>query len=149
MVDHQAVVAILDKYTLDAIENPKIQRLKQRLSPYSFTTIWKRGKENAIPDDLLRTPVNNPAANEEYVGVGLPFSMRNIVIQTMTAICNPDDESVPTELFSDVFNLRKMAAENVDYTALATAIETGFGTDHAHVSDSMRQFCTIGHQLST
>ena len=44
MVDHQAVVAILDKYTLDAIENPKIQRLKQRLSPYSFTSMWRRGE---------------------------------------------------------------------------------------------------------
>jgi hypothetical protein len=111
--------------------------------------MWRRGKKNAIPDALLRTPVNNPAANEKYVGVVLPFSMQNIVIQTMTAICNPDDESVPTELFSDVLlaNLRKMAAENVDYTA--TAIETGFGTNHTHVSDSMRQFCAIGHQLST
>jgi hypothetical protein len=33
MVDHQALVAIMDKYTLDAIDNPKIQRLKERLSP--------------------------------------------------------------------------------------------------------------------
>jgi hypothetical protein len=31
MVDHQAMVAILEKYTFDAIENPKIQHLKERL----------------------------------------------------------------------------------------------------------------------
>jgi hypothetical protein len=52
MVDHQALVAILDKYTLDAIDNPKIQRLKECLSPYSFTTAWRRGKDHAIPDAL-------------------------------------------------------------------------------------------------
>jgi hypothetical protein len=33
VVDHQALVIILDKYTLDAVENPKLQRLKERLSP--------------------------------------------------------------------------------------------------------------------
>jgi hypothetical protein len=52
MVDHQALVAILEKYTLDAIDNPKIQRLKECLSPYSFTTAWRRGKDHAIPDAL-------------------------------------------------------------------------------------------------
>ncbi|EFX73818.1 hypothetical protein DAPPUDRAFT_252666 [Daphnia pulex] len=38
MVDRQALVAILDRCTMDAIDNPKIQRLKERLSSYSFTT---------------------------------------------------------------------------------------------------------------
>jgi hypothetical protein len=52
MVDHQALVAILDRYTLDAIDNPKIQRLTERLSPYSFTTVWRKGKDLAIPDAL-------------------------------------------------------------------------------------------------
>ena len=34
VVDHQALVSILDRHTLDAVENPKLQRLKERLSPY-------------------------------------------------------------------------------------------------------------------
>jgi hypothetical protein len=42
MVDHQALVAILYNYALNAIENLRIQRLKERLSPYSF-----KGKEHA------------------------------------------------------------------------------------------------------
>ena len=33
VVDHQALVSILDRQTLDTIENPKLQRLKERLSP--------------------------------------------------------------------------------------------------------------------
>lgn len=42
VVDHQALVTILDKYTLlDAVENPKLQRLKERRRPslnYIFST---------------------------------------------------------------------------------------------------------------
>ena len=82
MVDHQALVAILDKYTLDAIDNPKIQRLKERLSPYSFTTVWRKGKEHAIPDALSRAPVNDPAPEDDRVGADLDFSIRNVVIQS-------------------------------------------------------------------
>ncbi|XP_046438430.1 uncharacterized protein LOC124189960 [Daphnia pulex] len=67
VVDHQALVAILDRYTLDAIDNPKIQRLKERLSPYAFTTVWRKGKDHAIPDALSRAPVNDPAADDECV----------------------------------------------------------------------------------
>jgi hypothetical protein len=66
MVDHQALVAILDKYTLDAIDYPKIQRLKKRVSPYSFTSVWHRGKNKEIPDALSRTPVNDPVADDEW-----------------------------------------------------------------------------------
>lgn len=39
VVDHQALVTILDKYTLDAVKNPKLQRLKERLSPFVFTPV--------------------------------------------------------------------------------------------------------------
>lgn len=41
VVDHQALVTILDKYSLDAVENPKSQGLKKRLSPFVFTTEWR------------------------------------------------------------------------------------------------------------
>jgi hypothetical protein len=45
VVDHQALVPILNNYTLDAVENPKIQRLKERLAPYIYTTVWRKEKE--------------------------------------------------------------------------------------------------------
>lgn len=80
MVDHQALVSILDKYTLDAMENPKIQRLKKRLSPYSFTTVWRKGKDHAIPDALSRAPVNDPVMEDECVGEELAYSMQRIII---------------------------------------------------------------------
>ena len=50
--DLQAIVPILINYTLGAVENPKLQRLKERLSPYVLTTTWRKGKEHAIPNVL-------------------------------------------------------------------------------------------------
>ena len=38
VVDHQPLVSILDKFTLDAVENPRLQRFKEKLAPYVFTT---------------------------------------------------------------------------------------------------------------
>ena len=39
IVDHQPLVTILDKYTLDAVENPRLQRMKEQMSPFVFKTI--------------------------------------------------------------------------------------------------------------
>ncbi|XP_045027084.1 uncharacterized protein LOC123470614 [Daphnia magna] len=132
-------------------DNPKIQRLKERLSPYSFTTVWRKGKEHAIPDALSRAPVNDPAPEDERVGADLNSSVRNVVIQSIAAICNSEDESAPPAHLSDALlaDLRSTAAGDADYTALAAAVEPGFGTDRARMSNYIRQFWSIRHQLST
>lgn len=103
MVDHQALVAILDKYTLDAIDNPKIQRLKERLSPYSFTTVWRRDKDHAIPDALSRAPVNDPVADDECVGTELAYSVRNVVIWSVKAILVSEDDPASSHHLPDRF----------------------------------------------
>jgi hypothetical protein len=99
MVGHQASGAILDKYTLDAIENQKIQRLKERLSPYSFTTVWRQGKDHAIPNALSRAPVNDPAKDDECVGTELVYSIQLAIIQYVNTFCQlEDDLAVPNQL---------------------------------------------------
>ena len=53
ITDHNPLVGILDKKTLDEVENPRLQRLKEKLLGYNFKTEWISGKQNAIPDTLL------------------------------------------------------------------------------------------------
>ncbi|KAG0721036.1 Retrovirus-related Pol polyprotein from transposon opus [Chionoecetes opilio] len=60
VVDHKPLVPILDHHTLDAIDNPRIQRLKEKIAPYVFSTIWRKSKEHALPDALSRAPVAVP-----------------------------------------------------------------------------------------
>lgn len=80
VLDHQALVTILDKYTLDAVENPKLQRLKERLSPFIFTTEWRRGRDHAIPDDLSRAPVHDPGPDDEAANTDTSSFARHVVL---------------------------------------------------------------------
>lgn len=60
MIDHQALVSILDVYTLDAKENPKLQRLKERLSSTSSKPYGERARSTRsrtrYPGHRLRIP---------------------------------------------------------------------------------------------
>ena len=81
VVDHQVLVTILDKYTLDAVENPKLQRLKERLSPFIFSTIWRKGRSHSIPDALSRASVNDPGPDDEITNDDVQFFARRVVIR--------------------------------------------------------------------
>ena len=131
MVDHQALVAILDRYKLDAIDNPKIQRLKERLSPYSFTTVWRKGKDLAIPDALSRAPVNDPVADDEYVGTELAYSIHQVTLQNVSNICNHNNEMDQSSHLMDnlLDNLRESAVADPQYVDLIAAVECGFKVD--------------------
>lgn len=48
-VDHQPLKSILDRQSLDCVENPRLQLLKACLSPFSFTTTWVKGKDHTVP----------------------------------------------------------------------------------------------------
>lgn len=39
LMDHRPLIPILNSYTLDVVENPLLQRLKEKVSPYIFTAI--------------------------------------------------------------------------------------------------------------
>jgi hypothetical protein len=147
MVDHQALVAILDKYTLDAIENPKIQRLKERLSPYSFTTIWRKGKDHAILDALSRAPVNDPAKDDECVGTELAYSIQQAVIRNVNTICHLEDDSEGPDQLVDSWlsDLRSAAAADSKYADIIKALESRFQSSRQQYPDHVRQFWSIRH----
>jgi hypothetical protein len=67
VVDHQPLVTILDRYTLDCVENPRLQRLKEKLQRYVFQNVWRRGKDHAIPDALSRAPVADPMPDDMLI----------------------------------------------------------------------------------
>lgn len=60
MTDHRPLIPILTSYTLDAIDNPRLQRLK-KIAGYTYTATWCNGKDLSIPDALSRSPVDDPS----------------------------------------------------------------------------------------
>jgi len=64
IVDHQPLVSILDNQTLDMIDTPRIQRLKEKTAPYVFKTTWTKGATHFAADALSRKPVNEPTSED-------------------------------------------------------------------------------------
>ncbi|XP_069973003.1 uncharacterized protein [Penaeus vannamei] len=59
----QAINTILNAYTLYAVTNPRLQRLKEKLAGYTFTAVWRKGKHHAIPD----APVDQPDVDDSQI----------------------------------------------------------------------------------
>lgn len=53
MTKHHPLIPILNHYTLDVIESPRLQRLKE-VAPYIFTAVWHARKQLCIPNALSR-----------------------------------------------------------------------------------------------
>ena len=65
VVDHRPLVTILNHKQLSAIDNPRLQRMREKLSLYSFTTSWQKGSAHVIPDALSRAPASDPVAEDD------------------------------------------------------------------------------------
>ena len=57
--DHRSLVGIMKKNLAD-IDNPRLQRLREKLLPYSFCLQYLKGSANTIADALSRAPVERP-----------------------------------------------------------------------------------------
>ena len=152
-VDHQALVTILDRYTLDAVDNPKLQRLKERLTPYVFNTVWQKGKDHAIPDALSRAPVNDPEPDDDETNKDSRQAMlRRIAAVGAVTPTTEDEEEItddPNHLVDPVLEKIKIAASNdASYSALIQAIETGFTTRRDLMAPAVHQFWKIRDELS-
>jgi hypothetical protein len=82
----------LDKYTIDAVENSKLQRLNERLLPFIFTTTWRKGRQHAIPDALSRPPVNDPGPDDEVASLEMQSLGRRVVIHHVNMMHQVDGD---------------------------------------------------------
>ena len=156
VVDHQALVSILDRHTLDTIESPKLQRLKERLSPFVFNTIWRKGKTHSIPDALSRNPVNDPSPEDVAVISGDSSYTRLTILRHIQSLSTQDSQDVnflsststvqPRDPLLD--ELRSAASSDPEYTALLDAVRKGFPCRRDRTPLSIRQYWSIREQLS-
>ena len=56
LIDYRPMVPILNSYSLDTIDNPRLQCLKEKILAFTYTANWRPGKELCIPDALSRSP---------------------------------------------------------------------------------------------
>lgn len=96
VTDHCPVIPILNNYTLDAVENQRIQRLKEKLSAFTFTAQWRAGKRRSIPDALSRHPVSIPTNEDDMLtDVSVQAAVAVRAVHCLTA---PNTHSTVTDV---------------------------------------------------
>ena len=131
VVDHKPLESILNKQTLDMIDNPRIQRLKEKLGGFTFRTTWQKGKDHVIPDALSRAPCRDPEGNDEVTDENRQIFIR----QVLSAMSEREPRKGDDELKDPWLESIKEATHS-DKTMqdLITAIHNGFSSDRQNSS---------------
>ena len=138
VVVHKPLESILNNQTMDMIDNPRIQRLKEKLSGYTFQTIWKKGKDHIIPDALSRTPCRDPT-QEDLIPDENPdsFQMR------VCAIFREEKQSLIDPIIEKIKDSTRVDKES---QALMAAIQDDFSS--SNLRPSVKPFKKLAHQLA-
>ena len=57
VTDHTPLLTVINKYDLNEIENPRLQRLKMKLMSYNLVATWRPDKDHLAADTLSRAPL--------------------------------------------------------------------------------------------
>ena len=83
VVDHKPLIPILNEYTLNKLDNPRLLRLRMKMQRYSFTAPWIPGKDNVEADAFSRAPCDAPGSDDELSEGPLSFAARSVLLATI------------------------------------------------------------------
>ena len=147
LVDHRPLLPILNEFTLDTIENARLQRLKEKTSLFNFTTKWIRGKEHVIPDALSRAPVSEPTSEDDQLIQAVECHIQHVSVATIQEIAtHQDDSHLPDPRLED---LREVARSDADYQLLLKAVTEGFPVSKELLPRPLLPFWSVHHELSS
>ncbi|XP_043228769.1 uncharacterized protein K02A2.6-like [Amphibalanus amphitrite] len=145
IVDHRPLVPILNSKRLSEIDNPRLQRMREKMSIYSFTAVWQKGASHCIPDALSRAPVSDPATGDEVAEV--TEALHDAVVATLSAT-SEDGVLVAPLQDRTLDSVRAAAARDPEYRALRDVILAGF-PDHRHdVAPALRPYWGVRSMLA-
>ena len=134
IVDHKPLECILNRQTLDMIDNPRLQRLKEKLCGYSFTTIWKKGKDHIIPDALSRAPCRDPEVEDIITD-----EHSHVFIRHVSAIWKEEGKE-ENELIDPLLEEIKNATQKDPLSqALIIAIQDGFSSKNTPAVEAFKK----------
>ena len=140
VTDHRPLIPILNHYTLDAIENPRLQRLKEKLSAYQFTAKWRAGKQLSIPDALSRSPVSSPTIEDDMLASEFNSCVRSVV--TIHAVHSLTDSSTPAD-DKVMEDFQKAAQDDPSYVRLLDCVRGGFPLNCYSLHNSLLPYWKI------
>ena len=96
---------------------------------YTFTAVWQKGVEHAIPDALSRAPTSDPTADDETLAAAVHLNVSAVILNTINAIDLPDDAQNGEQQHSDdplIDGLKRATFNYRQYAELLQLVETGF-----------------------
>ena len=130
--DHKPLRPIFNTKSISDVENPRLQRIMQKLAGYQFVVEFVPGKRNLIADALSRAPVFGPP-NEDDADDEAAFTA-----------------AVTTRLHSEPLldDLREAALADMDYQLILSAVEKGTLPKDLPPEHPGRQLKSIWHNLA-
>jgi hypothetical protein len=141
VTDHKPLITILNSYTLDKLDNPRLLRLRLKMQRYAFTARWIPGKENLDSDALSRAPIAAATAQDE-LAEGASF-----VPPRITLLCAIDG-SDPTVIDPVLEKVKAAAATDPVMKELREVILNGFPNEKCNLSLVLRPFWRVRHDLA-
>ena len=142
VVDHKPLESILNDQTMEMIDNPRIQRLKEKLCGYTFHTIWRKGKDHTIPDALSRAPLCDPTP-EDLISDDNEGSVR----MHISAVLREENVNGQPLIDPLIEAIRESTIADEDMQSLIVAIQDGFSSN-IKLPASMKPFKKLSHQLT-
>jgi hypothetical protein len=94
VTDHKPLTGIFKGSNLDAVDNPRLQRILQKVAGYTFYVEWVPGKTHQIADALSRAPVFDPEeadkSNQDFAVVSAVSITSDPAITKLSAAANLD-----------------------------------------------------------
>ena len=115
LLDHRPLIPVLNSKTLAEIENPRLQRLREKLIPYNFVTSWIQGKLHSIPDALSRAPVEMPTADDEEAERDVDLRVQSMLSRLVSDV---DEDGVSPFKDAALDEVKAAAAKDPEILAL-------------------------------
>ena len=151
VMDHRPLVPILNSYSLDAIDNPRLQRLKEKISAFVFTATWRPGKKLCIPDALSRSPVSKPTQEDNILDAETNFSVRSVVtLHAIESLASEDIQASPDQAVTrdlTLEGLRRAALDDPAYSDLLRFVKEGFPSDRYALPNVLRPYWKLREDL--
>ena len=136
-VDHKPLVPIFNDRDLDKIQNPRVQKFREKTLGYTFKVVAIPGSKNHGPDAASRIPLPTVDSKETNIGY---------IEDSMTAaIAN-------RELSNDIIKLstiREHGHKDTQYWDLINMIQQGFPDRKSLLPNHLHEFWTMRNDLYT
>ena len=116
---------------------------------YTFNTVWRKGKEHAIPDALSRAPVDDPTSADVTIANDVEHFVRSVVVSRVIMAQSINGDTNSTHLVDPLLSsLREIGQADEHYRTLIKWIQDCFPSVHTDTMGELQQYDKLRHNLT-